>query len=517
MTPDDKPAATGRNPWTIWLLWLAFLGVLTFNLSRHEMWRDELQAFGLARDADSLGQLWAHVRYEGHPGLYHLLLWIASRFTRDIVLLKVLNAAIMAGAAAMVLWKAPFRLPVRAAIVFGYFFLYEYGTISRVYSLALLLSLAAFTTWPWQGRRWWVAAAAAVLLCQTSAYGAILGAAIAAAMVVQRLQQRPQRRLADGRIVLLGVLMVGSLALAAAQAVPPADRMDVPGGSTRTLFDAANRPSSTFEALFPLRWPRAAFWNGHPLTEIAWPWSHLLGSAVALAVLALLLWGLRRSRPAIALLAVAIAGCYAFGFVTFAGSIRHHGHQWIAVLGAWWIAQRQAPATFAPHAPGRADRWGRGVLLASLAVGLVASVHATLLEAWLPFSLSRQAAAMVDRHVPADALIVTQDDAACSSVAVRLDRPLLSLQSGDLGQWIAWTNRRKEATPERILDAARRYKGSSRAVWLLANAPVAPEAEAAGFSLVDKADEPHVALDEQYYLYRLKGTGGSASTPPPPR
>jgi hypothetical protein len=40
------------------------LGLL---LAHHEMWRNELQAWLLARDSDSLAELWRNTRYEEHP------------------------------------------------------------------------------------------------------------------------------------------------------------------------------------------------------------------------------------------------------------------------------------------------------------------------------------------------------------------------------------------------------------------------------------------------------------------
>jgi len=47
---------------------LALAGIL-----HHEMWRDEFQAWLVARDADSLVQLAGNVRYEGNPMLWHQL------------------------------------------------------------------------------------------------------------------------------------------------------------------------------------------------------------------------------------------------------------------------------------------------------------------------------------------------------------------------------------------------------------------------------------------------------------
>ena len=52
------------------------------------MWGDEMQAWALARNASSLSQLYYNLRYEGNPGLFHLFLFVASRFTDNYFFLK---------------------------------------------------------------------------------------------------------------------------------------------------------------------------------------------------------------------------------------------------------------------------------------------------------------------------------------------------------------------------------------------------------------------------------------------
>jgi hypothetical protein len=45
----------------------------TIRLFRHAMWRDELQAFMLAKASRTPLEPFAKLQYEGHPGLWHLL------------------------------------------------------------------------------------------------------------------------------------------------------------------------------------------------------------------------------------------------------------------------------------------------------------------------------------------------------------------------------------------------------------------------------------------------------------
>ena len=60
-----------------------FLAVGAYTTSHHEMWRDEIQAWLLARDSASVFELFAHLKYEGHPGIWHLCLMPLTRITHS--------------------------------------------------------------------------------------------------------------------------------------------------------------------------------------------------------------------------------------------------------------------------------------------------------------------------------------------------------------------------------------------------------------------------------------------------
>ncbi|MCG9132637.1 hypothetical protein J5I95_13245, partial [Candidatus Poribacteria bacterium] len=71
-----------------------FLAVGAFTASHHEMWRDEIQAWLLARDSTSIFNLFAHLKYEGHPGLWHLCLMPLSRITHSPVVMQMFHLLI---------------------------------------------------------------------------------------------------------------------------------------------------------------------------------------------------------------------------------------------------------------------------------------------------------------------------------------------------------------------------------------------------------------------------------------
>ena len=90
---------------------LAYSCVVLWILPYHEKWADEAQAWLIARDLD-LRTIWFHeLRYEGSPGLWHTILWIAQHiFHATYSALGYIGAAFAIAGAAVLLFFAPFPL-----------------------------------------------------------------------------------------------------------------------------------------------------------------------------------------------------------------------------------------------------------------------------------------------------------------------------------------------------------------------------------------------------------------------
>src|SRR5438105_6786005 len=70
---------------------IALIGILN-----HEMWRDELHCWLVARDAHSAAQLYSNVRYDGHPIVWYALLYVLTRFTINPLAMQMLVLALAA-------------------------------------------------------------------------------------------------------------------------------------------------------------------------------------------------------------------------------------------------------------------------------------------------------------------------------------------------------------------------------------------------------------------------------------
>lgn len=121
-----------------------YISISSIAVSRHEPWFDEAQAWLLARDAGVGELLFRYLRYEGSPGLWHLLLMIPAQLRLPYISLNVLSGLLAAAGVYLFLYHSPLPACVRTLFPFTYFALYQYAAVSRSYALipVLLFSIA---------------------------------------------------------------------------------------------------------------------------------------------------------------------------------------------------------------------------------------------------------------------------------------------------------------------------------------------------------------------------------------
>jgi hypothetical protein len=142
----DLPAATKASSTPGWerignfIVLLAYSCVVLSTVRYHEKWADEAQAWLIARDLP-LSRIWFYeLRYEGSPGLWHTILWIAQHwFHAPYSALGSIGVAFAIAGAAVLIFKAPFPWYVRWPLAFTYVMVYQYAVIARPYTLLPLL------------------------------------------------------------------------------------------------------------------------------------------------------------------------------------------------------------------------------------------------------------------------------------------------------------------------------------------------------------------------------------------
>ncbi|MBI5308102.1 MAG: hypothetical protein HZB37_07195 [Planctomycetes bacterium] len=126
-----------RDVDTIIILGFALLSLLL--LFHHEPWRDEAQAWLIARDCSSIGALICQMGYEGTPALWHVILFLPAQLGLPYRSMFVVHFLIIATAVVTFMRYAPFSRVQKILFVFGYYTLYEYNTIARNYAVSVML------------------------------------------------------------------------------------------------------------------------------------------------------------------------------------------------------------------------------------------------------------------------------------------------------------------------------------------------------------------------------------------
>ncbi len=210
--PEPVPARSPRNALiqasalAIYAAWVIVIG------QHHEPWFDETQAWVLARDTP-LGSLFSHaLRYEGTPGLWHALLWLAARAGLPVAAMGWIAAACAIGGAAVIVQRAPFPLPLRIGLLASYFPGYQYSVVARSYCLDLLLVPLAAMLFARRVERPWRYALVIALLANTNAFSFLAAGLLGLELLVRLgLAQRAGQRGAG-----ISYHALGALALAGA-------------------------------------------------------------------------------------------------------------------------------------------------------------------------------------------------------------------------------------------------------------------------------------------------------------
>lgn len=167
----------------VFALYIILLSAVSFF---HEPWFDEAEAWQIAK-CSSLYDLFFTVPHaEGHPPLWYLLLapfaktGMPYEFSLSLVNIIFISAAV---------WVLMFRtkLPglMRLLTPFTYFFFYQYGVVSRPYSIMTLAIIICSVFYRNKSQKPVRMVLALALLCLSSAYGLAIAAGICVVWLIE--------------------------------------------------------------------------------------------------------------------------------------------------------------------------------------------------------------------------------------------------------------------------------------------------------------------------------------------
>jgi hypothetical protein len=481
-------------------------GVVTFH---HELWRDEVQAWLLARDSASVPELLANMRYEGHPALWHLLLLPLTRIFATPVAMQGLHLLLATATVYLFARWAPFSRLQKILFCFGYFPFYEYGIIARNYGLCLLL-LTAFGCLYARRERWFpLLGLVLALLCHAHVLGLMLVGVILLGLIAERLATASAGdapRLAALPFYGGCALVVIGMTTALLQAMPPRDAASViPESPPEALYEHLHR---TTRILVGAHVPWSWNWNS--------PW--VLGDrprALKLLIytgvpfyLLLVATALRRHLPALFLLVGGTGTLLAFFHFKFSGSARHHGFLFLCLVFAVWLQRADSLAAGKARPAPEVSRWG-GILGASLtllfALHTLAAATLSVTEWRRPFSRAADVTEYLQRHGHDRSLLVGHRDFIASALlGSSAQRQIYYPQSRRWGSYVVWNRARTATVTEVELVAAARElprKEGQRVVLVLDRPLDTGDGLPAGVTFL--AAFTGAITDENFHLYQV--------------
>ena len=464
---------------------VALIGMLT-----HEMWRDEHQAWLVARDANSLAQLLDNMNYEGNPALWHFFLFLITRITHDAMGMQIFHLIIATSFIFIFNRYSPFSNLQKILFSFGYFAVYEYAVISRSYALGILLVFAVCALYNKRTIMYILIGVLLALLANVTIYAVVLAGSLAGILVLdyfinQQKSTKTTMQLAAGMFIfILGV------AFSLYQIWPEKDN-SFPAPYAESAFDFQRWwqvASKVFTTYAYIPQVEENFWNTNIYVKDvglittndfgAWLgqnpvyiwWWILLPVLVLAAGVCIFL-----RKPLILLLyAGTTIGLLSVYYYTALLHSRYCGYLLIALIVCYWLAEYYPEKKYYGYFATLGKKISKPFLTGILALNVLGALVAYGMEMQYKFSPSKEVAKYI-KQTKLDSLpIVGITDFTISPLATYLDTKLYYPQMNDMGSFTIWSKKRKDQmTFGETVAALGAYmdKGRGRVLWIKDSAP----------------------------------------------
>ncbi len=421
----------------------AFVVLGVIGVLHHPMWRDEVNPWLMARFSNSLRDLYLTARYDNHFKLWHVVLWILSRFTHNCQSMQWLHLVLATGSVWVLVRFSPFARVQKALYCFGYFAMFEYCLIAREYVCIVLLLFSLCAVRERRKDSFVAQGVILFLLSNINVLATIIAFSFVAAAALEHIRRRDVGKLWATRkraLIVSGVILCVALIGDALQSIkPPKDAtafQSWPRSMTGSTFVVTLGDVWRGYVPIPMRFPhlltqvggsphfRQLRWGSNFLLDPA-PRNLALGATLSVGLLAVSVWTLRRSPMAMTWYLFGTGLMLLFHFVISEASVRHDGLYFILYLACLWCGftagrEQSLQRSFA-WLPERMERL---FLPSILAIQVVAGVYAWTLHLVRPFSTSKLAADFIRQHGYADLLIIGSGEMYVTPVAAYLDRPI---------------------------------------------------------------------------------------------
>jgi len=326
------------NTFTI-LLVFAFLSLGFIGIVNHEMWLDELQAWLIARDSSSVVDLFKNLRYEGHPGLWHIGLYLISRWTHNPFSMQVFHLIIATSSIYIFAKFSPFTKSQKVVFSFGYFPFYEYSIISRDYALGILLVFCFCALFSTRTKSYLLLSSILFLLANTNVYGLIIAITLGLTLIFDYILCGMRTLVHSSKWDLIISFFIFSLGIVSSliQIIPPPDASFAANWTTSFQTEQLKIVLAAIaKSYIPIpKFFKYQFWNTSIFSfkQIGTD----LGAIFSLGLLVFSLILFARKPAVFFLYVTGNLGMLLFMYFKYLGTMRHWGHLFVLFITCLWL------------------------------------------------------------------------------------------------------------------------------------------------------------------------------------
>lgn len=457
------------------LLFLAFIA--WFKWQHHELWKDEWQAWFVAKDK-SIGDMLSFLYYEGHPALWYVYLKVFSIFangSNDLLLLNVAHLLTVAGGLYLLFIRLRLPLLVKVMVALSYFLLFEYGIVNRGYYLVIVFVFWAAYLLSKKEYNAQMLAVVLFLLCQTEVYGVLMAIALGFYLLHQQYTsgQKLLSKPIWGLILGLGVFVIsvfprewGHIGRTSPQTWTWSQKLlvAIQGNLTNTYMPGATLDTFTYG-------------------------STALGLILAVLILVAMYYIFRKDKALLLTMAMFLLAVIAFSALIFTGGIRQWGMGFVffvamlAVRG--WVWDK--------------DKVVAGIVAVFCVFNMVYAFKAVREDYRIPFTNAKAAGLFIKAKVPEKVPVVALNKFDATPVIGYSGRKFYELPDGVPFSFFRWVDKIYVPT-EPELQLFGKFKGVG-GIILLSSSPI----DAGRFPsavLWQKFDALNYK-NESYFIYTL--------------
>ena len=479
------------------------------------MWRDELQAWLLARDSESIAELFSNLKYEGHPGLWHLLLFPLTRIYNFPEAMQFLHIGIAMATVYMIIYYSPFQIVHKVLVSIGYFFIFEYTLIARNYGIGVFLLFCCCTLFQNRNKYPIILSILISLLAHTNVLGLIASICLIMTIICDEIVGKAAYKIQYKlKIQLKGfiAIIICTLGLLTSilQLKPPSDsgfasewhfNLDF-----QKLYELTNQ---IFSAYFPIPTNNIYFWETNALQE------NLILTNIVYIFLFFLLYLIftyfLNRRAALILFISMTMGLLSFFYIKYSGGIRHHGYLYIALLASLWIAPYcKQKASKTTHIKERRNTKMQMSIILTNCLTLLFTVHvvggiiALINDYKYPFSAAKETSEYLKLQDLSNTIVVGHASPSASAIAgYKNELSIYFLDANRYGTFIRWDNKRRRNLPINISKELDKLLLSNNNILLLLNSKLnIRDMNERGIDLIFQSQNATVK-NEKYYVYRI--------------